>query len=863
MLTLPSHRNIDDITVYQDDAVWHRFYLIPSVPTVRLDNKKQPVFLLAIYHFSDQSREEHPDLPRGGGYMNFDVQFAVEPKKAEDARRELQDWVNKEYAARRADPMYKNLADYAAAEPPTVELADPQLSSGKVTMHTTQAAALVTGRFAEAPASLVSGSTAVFNVDLTENGASFMKQLMVDPEGGGRIDLTPIQVIYNLHMWARLPPVTITVKANSEKIHTTLQSISQTNRDNICTPHEIETFRESVVNTSTLKETSLVEIRIDKGNASLPEEVMSDLQRYALDLFADMIEEKFLVPTEDEPVEPLTFAGDLPSTGPRRARPIGLRTGRHKLRQSSETASMNLEITINRSDVVEWPLVAQATLQTFLSSASEEEIRRHVVDIFPDDFNTLGVTVQAMVNFEQSLVQALEVQLEYSSKDSSGQVRTTPGAFTFRTGATTPQRFDPTVIDGKREYRYRYRVIYDDGTPGDFTQWEVSRSRALNIAIPDPGKLKLEVSGAGLNWDLLRGATVRLTYREEVGAAPVAEQTFELSALITTRKWEQPIKSGGRGFIEAEATYFFKEDKVVKGKVNKLTLGDTLYVVPPPQVDLLNVGLLPAGDWSEVAQVAISLQYNAGDGLVYDKTFRFTKLDEFAEWTVLLRNAALRDFRYKITVAYKSGGLEDSGWKNATGDQTIPIQVKGVPKFRMNVLSNLVDFKSTPAVTVTLSYGTERKTISFTEPKASVWEVPLLADGTKDYAYEITWFPTDGDPISSGVTRTPSTELFIRKPPTTKTSGKFELIVRGFAIDYAVTPFVDVTLSIKDGTSEQRKVITLSQEQKNATWSVDIGDRSQRRCRYSVVYNLADGTRKEGASGESDDPVISITAYRP
>src|SRR5207342_2489433 len=102
---------------------------------------------------------------------------------------------------------------------------------GTVSMHTTQSNLLVTGRFAEAPASLVGGSTAVFNLDLTENGAGFMKELFVDSSGGGRVDLTPVQVIYNLKMWARLPAITITVTGQSERIQQTLKKISQSNRD--------------------------------------------------------------------------------------------------------------------------------------------------------------------------------------------------------------------------------------------------------------------------------------------------------------------------------------------------------------------------------------------------------------------------------------------------------------------------------------------------------------------------------------------------------------------------------------------------------------------------------------------------------
>ena len=854
MLKIPAIRKIGDVTVYEDDTVWSRFYLLPSIPSIRRDKNGQPVFLLAIYHFSDQARETRADLPGGGGYMNFDVQFAVSEAETTAAVAELQKWVNEEYARRRLDPAYRNLPEYAAIRPPTVELADPLLSGGKVSMETTQSAALATARFAEAPASLVSGSTAVFNIDLTEMGASFMKDLMVDSEGRGTIDLTPVQVIYDLKMWARMPPVLITVKGDSARIQSTLQAVSQS--QNNCTPREIEKFRETGVNSASLRESGYIEVHIDKGDASLPEEAMLELQKFALDLFDKMIESRFLEPVKQDSAaaEPLGFEGDLPASP--------FRTSRVKLRQSLDVATMKLEIKVDRSQVVEWPLVGEATMETFFSGASKEEIGRHVVTIIPDDFNTLGVTVQVFVNFEQSQLQAVEVQTEYTSEDSTGVVRTTPGAYTFRTGATEAKRFDPAVIEGKREYRYRYRVILDDGSVGEYTPWAASTNRALNIAVIDPGKLSLDVSAAGLNWDLLRDVAVHLAYLEAAGAPPVAEHTFELTAAAATRKWEQRLTASTGGYIEAQATYFFKEDKVVKGDPQKLAVTDNLFVVPPPQVDLLNVGLLPAGDWSDVAQAAVSLEYDAAGGLVYDKTFRFTKIEEFAEWAVLLRDPARRGFRYRTIVVYKNGTPDDSLWKSAEGDQTIAIQVKGVPKLRVNVLSNLVDFKSTPAVTVSLSYSDQRKTLSFTEPKAQLWETPLQADGSREYAYEVTWFPADGDPILYGPVRTAETELFVRKAQTPK-AGKLDVIVRGFAVDYTVTPYVDVTLSVKRDGGDLRKTIALAADQKNQTWSVDVGDGSQRRYHYEVVYNFADGSRKTGASGDSEDPVISVTAYRP
>jgi hypothetical protein len=112
------------------------------------------------------------------------------------------------------------------------------------------------------------------------------------------------------------------------------------------------------------------------------------------------------------------------------------------------------------------------------------------------------------------------------------------------------------------------------------------------------------------------------------------------------------------------------------------------------------------------------------------------------------------------------------------------------------------------------------------------------------------------------VQRSGDTELFVPRAQL-PTVGKLDVIVRGFAVDFAATPFVDVALQWKDGNREERKTVTLMKDQPNAAWSVDIGDRTQRRFHFAITYNLADGTRVEGAQGETDDPVISVTRYRP
>ena len=858
MLRIPSFRQGDGFTVYQDDAVWYRFYLVPSAPAIRRDSNGRPVFLLSIFHTSDDSRAVTPTAPRGGGFMNFDVQFSVPAETTRTAKDELQQWVNEEYARRKSDPKNAGVADYAGANAPTVELADPLYSGGKVMMQTTQSTLLVSGRFAEAPASLVGGSGAVFNIDLTETGASFMHDLFLGTDGGGRADLTPVQVIYAMTMEARLPPIAITVTGDSERIHQTLTKVSQTTRDNICTPAEIESFRETGTSSSALRETGLVDVKIDKGDATVPEEALKVLQDYALNLFDTMIKERFLVPADTDHSD-MSF--DTPIGGVATA-PASKPVSRYKVRETINTATMHLQIKVDRSQVVDWPVGGQATLETFFAGASAEELKRHVVDITADEFNSLGVTVQALVDFDKMPVQAIEVQAEYTAVDGSGTPHTTNGGWTFRAGETASQKFDPTVFGGTREYRYRYRVTYDDGTTDDYTEWETTSTRSLNVAIADPGKLQLEVSAASLNWDVLRAIRVDLTYTEAGASAPPIQQSYELTKATPVRKWERQFNRAMRGSIAGRATYFMADDKVVEGSPVTIEPTNTLYLVPPPQVDVLNVGLLPAGNWSDVAQAAVSMQYDAGDGRVFDKTFRFTAIDQAAEWTVLLRDPNRRAFKYKPVIIYKSGGKDEPDWTSKTGDQTVIIDVKGTPRLRVNVLSNLVDFARTPAVTVNLAYGSERRTLAFTASTAQTWEVPLAADGSREYTYTIGWRAAEGQTVTSGPTRTADTELFIPRAQL-PTIGKLDVMLRGFAIDFAVTPFVDVALVWQDGAFEERKTITLSKDQVNAVWSVPIGDRTQRRYHYAITYNLADGTRVPGKEGDTDDPVVSVTRYQP
>ena len=926
MLKIPSFRQVGDVTVYQDDAVWHRFYLVPSKPTIRLDAEEHPVFLLALYHFSEQARENDEDLPRGAGYMNFDVEMVVDEELHESIVKELQEWVDEQHRQQRG-----------RGRAPTVELAAPLLSGGTVQMHTTQSDALATNRLAEVEASLVAGSAAVFNVDLTSEGANFMRGLLVDESGEGQLDLTPLQIVYDMRMWGRLPPVKITVSADSKRVHETLLKVSETNRDNRCTPAEVETHRENGMSSSTLRETGLVKVEIDKGDATLPEEALEALQNFALDMFDKMISERFLVPAEEDdtdfelddtgianPEDPGWVAvlysksnydgatlevresmPDLGSLGGKigsiKMRPghsLTLYTGknqsgnartfrhsrstmmkpfnksksvritrsptsRSKVRKTVNYSEMNLEISIDRSQVVEWPIGGQATLETFFSGMSASEIGKHVVDIHDDFFKTLAIDVTAYADFEDSPIAAVEVQVEYPG-GAVGGGDPPSNTFTFNAENTEPQRFDPAVIDGERDYRYRYRIIYRDDAAGDYTEWERTRNRDLNIPALDPGKIQLEVSASSLDWqNVVKSVIAKLSYTHPSGTERTYERTFELLPAAPIAEWEVRTRKSLDGEIHATFEYHLQDDKVLQGTPRTISPTDNRVVVRPPQVDTLDVTLVPTGYWDDVVQAVVSLHYEADDDLVYDETFTLRAIDEIVTWSVLLRDPNRREYTYEVLVSYKNGESEHVPPKtHRDGDGALEINVKGNAPFEVAFLTALLDFDLLTAVTATVEYGDERKTLTFTRHGTQKFSVPMREDGERDYTYELTWHTKDGESISSGLQRGTEDQLLIPRPPVAQ-PGKLDVMVRAFAVDFAATPYVDISLSWSDGDTEETGLVTLHQGQPTTKWSIDIGDRSNKRFSYSISYNLANGDVVAGASGTSTTPVVSVKPYQP
>src|SRR6267378_204735 len=267
MLKIPSYRYFKDqrVTAYQDDRNWWKFYVIPDYVSIRKDVKQDPVFLLIKYAFSDQDRAKNANLPVGGGFMVFDVELAAAEQDMKKVTQVLQADVNEIWNQMKAladqggqpvqgynldswyylaghgdpsNPIHTTLGvgdlllglDPASPQappgdkPPTVVLDMPTWTEGTFEVSAPQSTELVSHRVAQGKVSLVGNNVASANMDLTDAGATFMQKTLLNTDGTGGSDLSPIQVTYNLKFLARVPPVHVLVQADSRSLYEGVRS---------------------------------------------------------------------------------------------------------------------------------------------------------------------------------------------------------------------------------------------------------------------------------------------------------------------------------------------------------------------------------------------------------------------------------------------------------------------------------------------------------------------------------------------------------------------------------------------------------------------------------------------------------------
>ncbi|MGH8564662.1 MAG: hypothetical protein ACREXW_11490 [Gammaproteobacteria bacterium] len=880
MLKVPAFQYYEDmrVTVYQDDTKWWKFYEVPDYVSVRKDINGNPVALLVKYAFSDQDREEKPDLPRGGGLMNFDVELKVMESDEETLRKRLQKYVDGEWkrlksladsqnvpvqsltlpswhnrtngVPRPADdpttPPELTITDVKLGldpdrpeappgdQPPQIELSYPEWTKGTFAVLAPTSANLVTHAVVEGPLSLTGPNTAAIMMELTEAGATFMQKTLLEQTGEGASDLLPVGVRMSLSFLSRLPPVTLRVEADSRAVYKALESIDHDYDNYACRTDDIahyETQLEMAV------QAKLINVQLDTGMLELESDLVSELRSTAMEVVTGMMEKSFF-----EETEPPADETDLTTA----------ETDYYILKQREEVHFESFFYKEQINSVVETEKHPQGTLQSFFAGVSAADMKKfvRVVDLTDTFFMTLNLEVNCFADFEKNPIAFVEVQLRYDGRDENGDQVQKQETFTFDKD-NKKAVWDPSLIGAKREYFYRWRVGYTGREPGEFTDWERDRTPTLNLSIPDSGRVDLRILAGAIDFaQTVDHVQVTVTYEDRANDVEKQSQTFKLSDGQLEQRYTREIFADWDKPVTWQALFVLKDGQVIEGEEEKTV--DRTLLINAPLFDKLDVGLVPVGTgWDQVTQTIINLVYHddANDYHV-DQAFQIKTLAEFKTWAVVLQNRDLRKFKYKVTTAFNDGDFHATDFIDADGDQSIMIKVDDEPRLDVSVMPTTVDFAATPVVTCTLRYDDDeadihqRQTFAFDETKKNPesWRVAIADNERNKYSHEFVYHTFEGV-VRREPVETDETVLVI--PRVARAEVKCQFNAR--QLNFTDTPVVELHVDYEDPVNgrDHSNTFTLESPADKPLFQHPIGETSPTEFTVFVIYHKADGTMHE------------------
>ncbi|MBC8160849.1 MAG: hypothetical protein H7Z42_06470 [Roseiflexaceae bacterium] len=840
MLQAPAKKTIGDVTIFPDDTLWYLFYAIGAYPSVRRDADGDPVFLLVKYALSKDDREANPQLPPGGGYVNFDIQFEVPAAQLELVRAELQLDVDAEWARLRSGSAEQQAKPGVAGTtaPPAVQIGTPTWVDGKVLMHAPQSAVLVSEQVGEGTPSLLAGNIAVFSMDLTPAGAEFMQHVMVGDGGQGETDLTTIQVAYDLQFWARLPPVSMHVEVDSKKVHEQLQQHMQGRGVDHCTSYDFQDT-EKYRNTASFDGT--VKVSFDTGTLDNPEQ-QEALRDFALDLVQDMIEQNFFEQSQDAPSQAQPGSRPAPNDG----------NPKKYLREVYEESTMHISFDLEQSTVVKWRIAPQATLQTFFQGMPAEELKRYVRIVPMDDdfFKNLELEVQPFADFSDPAIQAIEVEVEYAARDENGDDHADGNTFIFT--STQPQQWSTPLYGGKREYRYRSRVLFRNRAPGAFGAWQTESKNKLALSFMQPGRVALDIISGAIDWvGVFDRADVTLSYADKDRNIAPASHTVMLNPSHTQDRYERLIHDVWAQPVRYQVSFGLKDGRppIELPWASTTSANQTQLVIEPPLESMLKVHLMTVGDgWDEVSQVVIDLHYRDESGYEVADSLVLKNTGDLRVWKVPLRDKDALRFSYRVNISYKTR-FEQIDWRPVTADSysfTLPIEVESsFAGTKVRLIGDNLNFAVAPLTTVTCEAtagAAENETFIFREKGTQIWLIEVPAGQPIDYSYTVTHHPAGSGPVTLPTQEHQHGTAVVLAPFQPPKAGKHQINVMPFA-DFAKTPLVVIELEYTDASTNvvQHGALTFDTKLKQ-TWSVDVSDLNQlARVGFKLAYFDQDG----------------------
>lgn len=705
MLQIDKVQQIQDVTVYEDDKSDFTFYLVPQTPRFRMEDGK-PVFKFIKYR---ELRREGNDL--FGGVCAFDTEFVVAPDKLAAVRAELQKKIDTKYQGQ---------------QPPQIVVSPLTYTGGTATLNIGEGGTLVEKVRGAGKPSLYGNNVATFWVELTKEGATVFEQAL---QGQGGF----VSVVYDLKIWAKLPPVTARGWWNASQFYSFVQTIDTEDRF-----WSEDSYEESIRETMIKRDVMGTEFNFI-GNPTLPAEdqrkMETEIRSAITRQLEDAVERNML--KEIEKTDPDTKS-------------LREEQGIEDIKRTvSKTQIASVNITFKESSVIQWNIVPQGLLPNITTMKGPDgkffNWKDYALDVDLNDpfFQTLEVSVRVNADFVNLPIFNVEAKLSYPFA---------PNPVIEEYVFAKPDdvgKFRTFVADNNRKYKFVYQVNYK-GDSRVFTSEEITTDDTqLTINVDELGILVVDIAPGDINFTQVKQAQLTVRYQDQ-GITPI-ERQFTMTPEKNTFQIREVIFKPRTQPITYDVKYFMTDGREfeVKGKEQD---APQIYINDPFSA-MKTVGLRAVGDLNtKIQSIMIDLVYKdpTNNNYTQTKSMALSKGTPFFDWVFPVIDENAGELKYSGTIQYADGTTRDIP-ETVSVRSTIQLGDVVADRLEVMVVPDLIDFATVKLVKVSLRYTDDTNQIDegkdfifkAGEP-AKTWTVDLKNKAARDYTWSAGFFMADG-----------------------------------------------------------------------------------------------------------------------
>lgn len=720
MLRIDTQETLNGLTVFADDAASHIFYVIPEAPRFRVDDKGQPVFKFIKY----REPVDRPGDSKGGGFVFFDTEFSLTPDQDKAIREALQPRVNAAYAG-------------GNTPPPKVQLGVMTYTKGTSNLLIKDGAGgMVQAVRGAGKPSLFGRNISCFMLELSDRGATVFEQAL---QGKGGV----VQVVYDLDMWAKLPPLEGRAWFNSTKFYSFYQTIDIEWNG----MYVEDDYTESVTEQFFQSETMDVEINFPaafEGSEDLKSEIRQNLRSNLADAVT-----RLMIPDIDKvPLEDRKAPEDIENVK----------------RSITESHVSSFEERYRENSAIAWNIAPQGTLPnitTMTDYAGKPVVwgeYASLVDLNDPFFKQLRVNVSVNADFGALPIDSVEVKVNYDEGDKHEVAE-----YLFRSPDET-KLFQTYIENDNATYRYSYQVNYK-GESKVYTSPEITQDGdILRPSVGDLGILDIKVIPGDIDFTQVNTAQVSVAY-EASGIQPVALD-FVLRQGETPAPVQKVIFQPQDAPIRYKVRYFMKDGREILA--DWVSQRSTEIHVNDPLGQYRTVPIRAVGDLAtKIDTIYLDLAYD--DPANNYRTTHSQALNAatpYFDWRVPTVGDGKGTVTYSGQIRYRDGSTRPI--EKATADGSILVGDQAAGKLTIQVEPVVVDFAVVKVAKVSLRYADPANGIETTQDivfkagdQAASWSVDLADPAQKRFSWRVTYYRADGTETSTEWAETEGTSVVL------------------------------------------------------------------------------------------------------